>query len=177
MNQIVLEQYINQGLSVRKIAQNLGTNYSKIRRDIEQLGLSTRFLPRGEISHRCLTCGENDPHNFYGKRKSACKKCFIKQDAEIGRSKKLRAISIFGGGCLHCGYNDYYGSLDFHHLDPSQKEDWKSFRNWGWKRLEAELTKCILLCSNCHRKEHARLRGEFDPNTTSFVGSRKKLLA
>jgi predicted HNH restriction endonuclease len=44
---------------------------------------------------------------------------------------------------------------DFHHIDPSIKEEGiGTLINKGWKRLEAELKKCIVLCSNCHRIEH-----------------------
>lgn len=47
--------------------------------------------------------------------------------------------------------------LDFHHVDPSQKEMSVSrLRNFtSFKRLKNEIKKCILLCSNCHRKFHA----------------------
>lgn len=49
--------------------------------------------------------------------------------------------------------------LDFHHLDPTQKDKTLSSIShaWGKERLEKELNKCIVLCSNCHRKVHAGL--------------------
>jgi hypothetical protein len=59
--------------------------------------------------------------------------------------------------CSRCPENDI-SCLDFHHLNPDEKE--KSISQavasgWSFKRLELELNKCIVLCSNCHRKEHA----------------------
>jgi hypothetical protein len=61
--------------------------------------------------------------------------------------------------CSRCPENDI-SCLDFHHLNPDEKE--KSISQavasgWSFKRLELELNKCIVLCSNCHRKEHAAL--------------------
>ena len=49
--------------------------------------------------------------------------------------------------------------LDFHHLDPNEKDVALSqvANRWSDKRLEQELSKCIVLCSNCHRKIHAGL--------------------
>ena len=32
------------------------------------------------------------------------------------------------------------------------------------EKLFAEVDKCVLLCSNCHREEHARLRMEVQAN-------------
>ena len=69
-------------------------------------------------------------------------------------------------GCDHCGehfYNDPE-CLDFHHIDPSTKTKsvgyyWRS----SWKqfdKMKEEWKKCIVLCSNCHRKETKRLRNE-----------------
>jgi hypothetical protein len=59
--------------------------------------------------------------------------------------------------CSRCPENDIC-CLDFHHLNPDEKE--KSIAaavssGWSFKRLQLELNKCIVLCSNCHRKEHA----------------------
>lgn len=61
--------------------------------------------------------------------------------------------------CSACG--EYYPSccMDYHHLDPSVKEKGVSQMIQGnsWKKIEEEISKCILLCSNCHRKIHDKL--------------------
>jgi len=59
-------------------------------------------------------------------------------------------------GCSRCDERDLR-CLDFHHVDPTTK----SFgfgrgqaRDCGETKLRAEIAKCIVLCSNCHRKLH-----------------------
>ncbi len=49
--------------------------------------------------------------------------------------------------------------LDLHHLDPNEKEIEisKVYKTWSWERLQTEINKCVVLCSNCHRKVHAGL--------------------
>lgn len=47
--------------------------------------------------------------------------------------------------------------LDFHHRDPKSKEFYITIaakRGWAWSRIAAEVEKCDVLCSNCHRKLH-----------------------
>jgi len=74
--------------------------------------------------------------------------------------RKRRVIEEKGGRCIKCGYDHCIDALDFHHIDPKQKErSWMHMRCWGEERLQAELSKCILVCCNCHREIHAKLRG------------------
>lgn len=58
--------------------------------------------------------------------------------------------------CKLCG-EDESSCLDFHHLDPTKKEYSISSapRHKSFKKIMEEIEKCIVLCSNCHRKVHA----------------------
>ena len=66
--------------------------------------------------------------------------------------RKLRAVEYKGGKCQRCGYSAYYGALEFHHRDPSQKDFTIGHVNRKWDNIVAELDKCDLLCANCHRE-------------------------
>lgn len=61
-----------------------------------------------------------------------------------------------GQKCQCCGETETC-CLDLHHLDPSEKEGTISniTASWSWERLKLEIDKCIVVCSNCHRKIHA----------------------
>ena len=78
------------------------------------------------------------------------------------RRKKLKemAVEYKGGKCEHCGYSKCIAAFDFHHSDPTEKDFAVSQKGHtrSWERVKQELDKCILLCANCHREEHARLR-------------------
>lgn len=48
--------------------------------------------------------------------------------------------------------------LDFHHVDPATKEFSISYMKNKFAsvdRLKSEMSKCVVVCSNCHRKIHA----------------------
>lgn len=59
--------------------------------------------------------------------------------------------------CNRCGFN-HPAALDFHHIDPSTK----SFKMSNIAHVESnkaiimeEISKCEVLCANCHRVEHS----------------------
>lgn len=54
--------------------------------------------------------------------------------------------------CLFCGF-DNINALEFHHLNPAEKDNPKEVRSAG-----ADLTKFILLCANCHKILHAEIK-------------------
>jgi len=64
-----------------------------------------------------------------------------------------------GAACIECG-EDHPACIVFHHRDPEQKLfNIADARDVGpsKKRLLAEVAKCDVLCSNCHRKLHWEL--------------------
>lgn len=54
--------------------------------------------------------------------------------------------------CIDCGFS-HPAAMEFHHLDPSQKEGFVS-RIQSASKLRKEMKKCVVLCSNCHRIRH-----------------------
>lgn len=64
-------------------------------------------------------------------------------------------------GCSRCPENDP-DCLDFHHIDRSTKKECVSLMHahYSWETVLAEIEKCVVLCSNCHRKEEAKRRRE-----------------
>lgn len=66
------------------------------------------------------------------------------------------AIAYKGGKCQICGYDKCVGALEFHHLDPTQKDFGISAKGYtrSWDKNKQELNKCILVCANCHREIH-----------------------
>lgn len=82
-----------------------------------------------------------------------CKAHYNKRRREVIRRV---CIEEMGGKCAKCGgiFPSYV--YDFHHRDPSEKEDaiGNYINNWSVKRMAKEVVKCDLLCANCHRIEH-----------------------
>jgi hypothetical protein len=56
-----------------------------------------------------------------------------------------------------CGYNTCIEALDFHHINPHEKDMVLHKKDLSIV-VKAELDKCLVLCSNCHREVHAGYR-------------------
>ena len=71
---------------------------------------------------------------------------------------KTKLVEYKGEKCQCCGYNRCIRALEFHHLDPSQKDFTISGKSKSFETLKKEADKCILVCSNCHKEIHAGIR-------------------
>ena len=131
----------------------------------------------------CTTCKLELPEDQFYKRlksydglQSTCKNCRKAIDAEsylkyedrrqsikdrrdrvkFENTRLMRRYKRFCG-CVICNEKESI-VLDLHHLDPSKKDaNPSSLVSGSRERLKDEIRKCVVLCSNCHRKVHAGL--------------------
>ena len=74
-----------------------------------------------------------------------------------GLKRKLELVKFRGGKCELCGYIKNIAVLEFHHINPDEKEfqlDMRHLSNTSLEKLKEEVDKCQLLCANCHRETH-----------------------
>lgn len=86
-----------------------------------------------------------------------CKKCRSAQVTKSRRKRKKKLVEYFGGRCTSCGYDRCQEALQFHHIDPKEKEFniSKDGITRSWVRMLAEAKKCALVCANCHAEIEA----------------------
>lgn len=87
-------------------------------------------------------------------------------EKETKRKKKEMIDEIKSStGCKKCGYNAHPICLDFHHVGEKKIGIPQAInRKWSNKRILEEISKCVVLCANCHRLEHLK-----DSNYVSVV--------
>lgn len=74
------------------------------------------------------------------------------------KRKKLRdLINSFKTECSKCGYNECKQALQFHHINGDKKFNISEARGRTEQRVLEEIRKCILICANCHAKEHCTI--------------------
>jgi 5-methylcytosine-specific restriction endonuclease McrA len=74
------------------------------------------------------------------------------------QDKKVKLVEYKGGCCQVCEYKKSIGALEFHHIDPNQKDFTISSKSYAYERLKREVDKCVLLCSNCHIEVHEEIK-------------------
>ena len=84
-----------------------------------------------------------------------CKDCEHESKRIAREHKKSIIEELKAVGCACCGEKDTV-CLDFHHYNPSEKEfNLSTALTKPVNKLIEEASKCVVVCSNCHRKIHA----------------------
>jgi len=112
----------------------------------------------------CSKCKKNKHISKFYNNYSYCRACtklvkkkFINKNYKIIQDKKQKLIDYLKiNGCAICGYNRCSYALDFHHVNPSDKDFriTKNHMDFKDERIVNEINKCILLCKNCHFEIH-----------------------
>lgn len=92
--------------------------------------------------------------NWYKRNRQ---KVMSKSNNDLKEIKRWFAEEIVAkASCKNCGFN-HPGALDFHHRDPGLKDRAvveMVANKRSKKAILAEIEKCDVLCSNCHRILH-----------------------
>lgn len=93
-------------------------------------------------------------------KQSWCRLCGYTAKKIKRTNNKRKAVDYLGGKCQMCGItSECLDIFDFHHRDPEEKEySLNLLVNKTWDHMKPELDKCDLLCSNCHKITHWKLR-------------------
>jgi transposase len=166
-----LEDLINQGASLRDLAEVLGLSVSAIRHWLQKYGLETthvgwrrqqtRHAREAGLKRISRNCRHHGMTEFVleGRGYYRCAKCRHEAVTRWRRRTKQRLVEEAGGACLLCGYEKNPRALHFHHLDPKEKRYVISRHGHtrGFAEAQAEARKCVLLCANCHAEveDHA----------------------
>lgn len=100
---------------------------------------------RKYCSRKCKNKDTNHHHQSY-----------LAQQAR-GMQRKLALIEEFGGCCMRCGYDRNQAALAWHHIHREAKRfelDMRTLSNRSETEIRSEVSKCLLLCANCHAEEH-----------------------
>ena len=85
-----------------------------------------------------------------------CKKCASEAVQKRREKTKELLVEYKGGKCEICGYDKCVEALEFHHINPDEKDFGIGQKGYtrSFERNKEEVDKCILVCANCHREIH-----------------------
>jgi len=131
-----------------------------IEKDIEEFPLRNQFTPRRQSY--CITCRSEMGKNWYENNKDYQKANSKKHSTEYrGAMREYLWNYLLTHPCESCGEKDPV-VLEFHHTGEKVMAIAQMVtRVTSISRLEEELKKTKVLCSNCHRRLTAKERGWF----------------
>jgi predicted nucleic acid-binding Zn ribbon protein len=108
----------------------------------------------------CIICGKP----LRGRQTKFCSPVCKNKDLQSyesqkrrGLARKLELVRTASGRCSICGYHKNLAALVFHHTDSTAKDfklDMRSLSNRKLEPVLEEISKCILVCANCHAELH-----------------------
>lgn len=115
----------------------------------------------------CIHCGiekaekEFKTYRYKGqlRYKGICRSCNYEQVA-AKRERLREKLDAYKAshGCINCGFRDSR-ALDFHHVSEKRFGIGSAVSaSRSEKLIWEEVSKCVVLCANCHRIEHAEER-------------------
>lgn len=112
-------------------------------------------LQGNQVKFCSIKCKEKHYYHNIPHENKKCNSAF----RQLIRStkRKLYFVELKGGKCEICGYNKNLSALEFHHINSDEKSfnlDGRMLANSNIEKLEEELDKCMLICSNCHKELH-----------------------
>lgn len=138
-----------QGIKRKDIAEKLGVDVSTITIWTKQIPRYSKLKSRKE---KLETRKE-----WYKKNKSKSIGWVKKRENRIKKWWKNYKSSL---SCEKCS-EEHISCIDFHHINPEEKEiNLGNAIGSGWskERILKEVSKCVVVCANCHRKLHYDLR-------------------
>lgn len=143
LSSFVKQKYNDKKVLIENIENNLPNNRKEFLLQYGKL-LTKREIQYFYKTHYIIenkgTKLKNIPKEYYKNRRLFLKK---------------QLVEYKGGKCEICDYSKCIKALEFHHLDPKEKDF--TISSSGLKdivKLKKEVDKCILLCANCHREIH-----------------------
>ena len=89
------------------------------------------------------------------------------RDRTAENKKRRRRLALCrhmkGNECEICKYKKEPKVLEFHHVDPSEKEFTVNIGSMNRKieSIKEEVCECVLLCPTCHKETHMGLHPRY----------------
>lgn len=107
------------------------------------------------LQPRCRLCASTRTRSLYTEKYGEG----VRARSRVRGMRNRRVLSEIKARlkCTHCGEGEPI-CLEFHHLDPLQKDiEISRSSACSLEHLLDEISKCVCVCSNCHKKVHAGL--------------------
>jgi hypothetical protein len=114
-----------------------------------------RYRDKGVRHSYCRECGKALTRSHYKRKKHS----YLKRNLRAYAERRQIVLEAKSRPCADCGVQYPYYVMDFDHRDGGSKEfALNSIQRVTKRAVLREMTKCDVVCSNCHRERtHRRM--------------------
>lgn len=116
-----------------------------------------RSTSKDGFQNLCRVCSNNKSRKNYSANKDVMKKQISKNKEKYKiELQKFIFDYLSNHPCVHCNETDPV-VLEFDHLRDKETNVSTAIKNiWSIARIKTEISKCQILCANCHRRKTAK---------------------
>ncbi len=121
---------------------------NKCKRSLAVSEFHFRYKAKGIRQAHCRLCQNSYTQNHYANNKQ-----YYKDKSKLRDQENIEYVSkLKSKPCSDCKKKYHPCQMDFDHLYDKTRDISNAVRDgWAKCRLDAEISKCDLVCSNCHR--------------------------
>lgn len=122
-------------------------------KDCEEAKPVSEFNRKGKgYQHHCRSCQRKWYKNYYSSVDKERERLYTRNKASQDAIRKVTRVAR-DVPCMDCGVKYPFYVMDFDHRDPAEKEFTiaKMLSMGNVDKVEKEISKCDVVCSNCHR--------------------------
>lgn len=151
VSQEIIKRYSIHNQYPKDIATSLGVSKKQVLNILKEKGIKVRSAEEWNL----IKWGTPEERDRRKKEKNKAK-----QDKKLQAGRAV-ILSHIAKGCVDCGEKDPV-VLEFDHLNPSTKfKDVSKLLGKSLYKLEEEISKCEVVCANCHKRRTAKMFGSW----------------
>lgn len=102
----------------------------------------------------CKICSRERSKRYYKENPVKHKENVKSRKLQIDQENQTKVIEyLLKHPCIRCNESDIL-TLEFDHIVDKEINICTALQlGWTWKRIEKEISKCQVLCANCHRRK------------------------
>lgn len=123
---------------------------SRCKKNLPDKNFRFKNKKRGTRQSLCIECNKEYQREHYLKNKDD----YVKKSKAYKKKlyDKIKAIKE-SNPCIDCGKYYAFYQMDFDHISDNKEANISqmAYRYSSWRSIQNEISKCELVCSNCHR--------------------------
>ena len=127
----------------------------KCKKDLPKSEFGVNNSRKDKLQTQCKTC-RKETNNQHYKNSEARREAIRRNYKKFKETNYSYIKSLKEKGCSVCDEKDP-SCMDFHHVSKDKGYNIANKADkYSLERLKKEIEKCIVICSNCHRKLHSK---------------------